>query len=68
MIREEDKNQRLYKKDLTEVFTEYPFFRDGMTWGEFEEEQQAYFSFYLAGGKPGDFKSLWKRRQEGEDV
>lgn len=68
MNEEEWAKHRMYKKDYTEMFTEYPFFRNGMTGAEFDEEQEAYIAFYLADGKPGDFKSLWKRRQEGEDV
>ena len=35
-----------------------------MTVGEFDEEQAAYFAYYAAGGKPENYKSLWKQRQE----
>ena len=64
MTDEELAKHRLWKANHTELITEYPFFRDGMTVGEFDEEQAAYFAYYAAGGKPENYKSLWKQRQE----
>lgn len=64
----EYRSHKMHKKDFSELITEYPFFRDGMTYGEFDDEQAVYFKFLADGGHLWDYKSLWKRRQEGEDV
>lgn len=67
MTNEEWAAHKMWKKNYDELFTEYPFFRDGMTGAEFDEEQEAYIAFYLAGGKPKDYKSLWKQRHERQE-
>jgi hypothetical protein len=45
-------NERLYASQCDEMFTEYPFFRDGMTLEEFQKEQKAYFDYLISGGNP----------------
>lgn len=53
-------------KPLPALFTEYPFFRDGMTWTEFDEEQKYWFEFFANGGRREDYKTLWQQGQEKE--
>ena len=36
---------RLWAKDCGELIKEYPFFRDGMTYEQFENEQKLYAEY-----------------------
>ena len=49
---------------LDPIFGEYPFAREGMTFAEFDEENEylgKHFQEYL----DGNYKPLWKQREEG---
>ncbi|KAB4866222.1 hypothetical protein GMD88_17495 [Pseudoflavonifractor sp. BIOML-A6] len=67
MTDEEYAMHRLWKKDCTELITEYPFFRDGMTIAEFDAEQKAYFEFLDAGGKPWDYRAVLEQRRRPQE-
>lgn len=53
-------DERLYRSKCDEMFTEYPFFRDGMTIKEFQQEQKAYFEYLASGGNPFLYKEHLK--------
>ena len=55
---EELRKVRLYAKDGAEMYTEYPFFYDGMMSGEFEAEQRAYGKFLSIGGHAFEYVPL----------
>lgn len=49
---------------MNPMFGEYPFAREGMTFAEFDEENEylgKHFQEYL----DGNYKPLWKQREEG---
>ena len=49
---------------MNPMFGEYPFAREGMTFDEFDEENEylgKHFQEYL----DGNYKPLWKQREEG---
>lgn len=56
---------RLFKPQPA-LFTEYPFFRDGMTLEEFQKEEQYWLEFFAYGGKREDYKTLYQQRREKE--
>lgn len=60
MMGEED--VRLHKPQPA-LFTEYPFFRDGMTLTEFDEEQRYWMEFFASGGKRENYRTLWQQRR-----
>ena len=51
----------VYAEDGREMFTEYPFFYDGMPAEEFDREQEYYFT-HKSEVKSGRYRSL---RQQG---
>lgn len=54
-------NNRLYKEDCTELITDYPFFRDGMTLEQFEKEQRLYAKYLNNGGEPKAYKPSFEK-------
>ena len=62
----ECRNEKMYKKDVG-TLAEYPFFYDGMTAEEYEEEREYYWK---QGGLNFEtyktYKPLWKQRREEE--
>lgn len=49
-------DERLYKGvNCSELFWEYPFFKDGMTITEFQNEQEKYFDYIKKGGEPRNY-------------
>ena len=54
-------NNRLYKEDCTELITDYPFFRDGMTLEQFEKEQRLYAKYLNNGGEPKAYKPYFEK-------
>ena len=54
---------RLYKGvNCSELFWEYPFFKDGMWLSEFQCEEQKYFDFMENGGTTREYIELLKNR------
>ena len=54
-------NNRLYKEDCTELITDYPFSRDGMTLEQFEKEQRLYAKYLNNGGEPKAYKPSFEK-------
>ena len=49
--------------EMTEAPTECPFYRDGMTYGEYDEEFK-YFSEHYKDFIAGTYKPLWKQKEK----
>ena len=63
----DDPSKIILNRPQPEIFTEYPFFRYGMTLKEFQDEEQYWLEFFAYGGKREDYKTLWKQAQESAE-
>ena len=56
-----ERNRKLTKKEMGNL-AEYPFFYEGITVEEFEEEEEYYWKIPIKDTL--NYKPLWKQRQE----
>lgn len=60
------RHEKMNKKDVGTI-TEYPFFYDGMTFEEYEEEREYYWKTPMEDILNLNYKPLWKQRQEQKE-
>lgn len=58
-----ERNAGMADVEMTEAPTECPFYRDGMTYGEYDEEFK-YFSEHYKDFIAGTYKPLWKQKEK----
>ena len=55
-------NDRLYRNECPELITEYPFFRDGITCEQFEQEQKLFCEYMNNDGNAKDYVPSFEKK------